>query len=452
MSRIPIRARLALAFAVAMLVVLSAAALFVYLRVRADLNDSVTASVEARVEVLDQRLERAGGRLDSGPEPLDPEESFAQVLSVDGRLLDGTANVGEPALPPEALKRAASGQVVLDGDVDGIEGGARIVARPSSERPGSVILVAGQSLEDRDETLEQLVVTFAIGGPVAAALAALLGYLLASRGLAPVEAMRRRAAEVSLAGSGVMPLPAAHDEVRRLGETLNEMLSRMRASFERERRFVADAGHELRTPVAVLKAEIEAAIKSGSYSAEVGESLHAALDECDHLAQVTEDLLVVARSGTGELPLHVEPVPARALLDDVRRRFGVRRDRSRRPIEAVMDDDFELRADPLRLRQALGNLVDNALRHGSGEITLTARNGAGGSELTVADEGPGFPPELVGSAFDRFTRGDVTRTRGGAGLGLAIVKMIAQAHGGDAEIVPGPSGVVLVRIPRDSAA
>lgn len=436
------------AFAAAMLLVLAGAALFVYVRVRAELNESVTASAQARADALVARLDGPRGGFDSSGPLLDPEETFAQVLSPDGRLLDGIGGAGEPALAPSTLERAAAGAVVLDEKVEGIEGTARVVARPSSQARGSPIVVAGQSLDDRDETLAGLLATFAIGGPVAAALASLLGYLLAAAGLAPVEAMRRRATEVSLEREDALPLPAANDELRRLGETLNEMLERLHRSFERERRFVADASHELRTPVAVLKTEVEAALQAGAHAPEVGESLRGALEECDHLAQLAEDLLVVARAGEGELPLRTEPVRAGTLLEDVRSRFSVRARQEQRQIDVEAPEDLELCVDPLRMRQALGNLVDNALRHGVGEILVTARRTEGDVELMVTDAGPGFSPELRRRAFDRFTRGDAARTGGGAGLGLAIVRTIAQAHGGEAEVLPGDGGRVRVRLPR----
>ena len=242
------------------------------------------------------------------------------------------------------------------------------------------VVVVGQSLGDRDETLSGLVTSFAVGGPIAVLVASLLGYGLATAGLRPVEAMRRRAREVSLSnGDDRLPLPAAHDEIRRLGETLNEMLERLRGSFERERRFVADASHELRTPVAVIKTELEGALRSGGNDPAVTAALSAAVEECDHLAQLAEDLLVVARSGEGELPLRREPVDAGELLERVRDRFADRADRAGRGIRLEGDQAVRLDADPLRLQQALGNLVDNALRYGAGDIVLRSRRPTTGS-------------------------------------------------------------------------
>jgi two-component system, OmpR family, sensor kinase len=281
---------------------------------------------------------------------------------------------------------------------------------------------------------------------VAVLLASVFGYLLASAGLRPVEAMRRRAREISLEQPGErLPLPAARDEVHRLGETLNEMLDRLRRSFERERRFVADAGHELRTPVAVIRAELEAMLRAGGHDPDVREALVAALEECDHLEQIAEDLLVLARAAEGELPLRQAPVDVGPLLEGVRARFEDRARERRREIAVEVTDGLWVEADELRLRQALGNLVDNALRHGDGAIELRSRPSEtdGGVELEVSDRGPGFAPELAGRAFERFARGDAARTRGGTGLGLAIVRAIAEAHGGRAEIVDGAPGATV---------
>jgi signal transduction histidine kinase len=443
-SRLPIRARLTAAFALAMVVVLAAAGLFVYLRLKDDLNEAVDAGLEARGTAVAGSGDASAGAAE------DAEEGFAQVMTRSGEVMDAVGGAGDAALTgAEVARAAAGGTVMVERDVPGIEGPARILAGPVTADAGPAgdaadsatelaVYAVGQSLDDRDETLSGLAASFAVGGPIAVLLASLFGYLLASAGLRPVDAMRRRAGEISLTHDGErLPLPAAHDEVRRLGETLNEMLDRLRRSFERERRFVADASHELRTPVAVIRAELDAALRAGGHDEQVREALVAALEECDHLAQLAEDLLVVARAAEGELPMRRETVEVRPLLEGVRVRFGDRAREHGRGLRVDGGDGLRLDADEFRLRQALGNLVDNALRHGAGEIVLRARPGAtdGAVELEVADHGPGFDPDLASRAFERFTRGDAARTRGGTGLGLAIVRAIAEAHGGRAEIV-----------------
>ena len=316
MSRVPIRVRLTAAFALAMALVLAGAGLFVYVRLKSDLDESVTAGLAARAAaVLAANSSAAGAAGDS-------EEGFAQRLAPDGRVLDSAGGVRGEVLSRAELRRVAAGEPLLvERDLPGVEATARVLARAN----GSELVVVGQSLDDRDETLGNLVASFAIGGPVAVVVASLLGYALAAAGLRPVEAMRRRAQDVSLSRRNEkLPLPAAHDEIRRLGQTLNEMLDRLRRSFERERRFVADASHELRTPLAVIKTELEGALRAGNHDPQVREALLACLEECDHLTQLAEDLLIIARAGDGKLPIRPEPLELRALLDRVAARFADR--------------------------------------------------------------------------------------------------------------------------------
>ena len=437
MSRLPIRVRLTAAFALAMVLVLAGAGLFVYLRLQEDLDDNLHAALDTRARAVSASGSAGAGAAEEG------EEGFAQLVARDGRVLDTSGGLQGAALSSAELERARSNDVVIDKRLPGIEGTARVLARPADQPPGAVVAV-GQSLADRDETLSGLATSFAVGGPIAVLLASIAGYLLAATGLRPVEAMRRRARQVSLSRAGErLPLPAAHDEIRRLGETLNEMLDRLQRSFERERRFVADAGHELRTPVAIVKTELEGAMRTGDYGPQVREALAAAIEECDRLAQLAEDLLVVARSAEGELPVRPEELPVRTLLEDVRARFADRATQRHRSISVEVEDGLRLKGDPLRVRQALGNLVDNALRHGDGEIVLRSRRANTGVELEVSDQGAGFEPAIADRAFERFARGDEARTSGGAGLGMAIVRAVAEAHGGRAEIVPGGDGATV---------
>jgi two-component system, OmpR family, sensor kinase len=455
-SRLPIRARLTAAFAVAMLLVLVGAALFVYLRHRADLTETIDHGLDRRSDDVAALIRRSGtdaaergdGRL------TDPEDAFVQLLTSDGSRVQGTRAVAAPALSPEDADAASGEAMRFEANVPGIEGDARLLARPVTADGRTLVLVVGVSLADREETLSSLRKSFLIGVPIAVLLASAIGYWLATAGLAPVEAIRRRARRVSLTQGGErLPLPDAQDEIRRLGETLNEMLARLEESFQRERRFVADASHELRTPLAVLKAELEAALRIAGDDPEVRESLVAALEETDHLAQLAEDLLLIARAADGRLPVKPERLQVRELLERTRQRFADRADEQRREIRVDVPDDSGVWADPLRARQALGNLVDNALRHGGGEIRLSGRRAGEAVEIDIADEGHGFPPELAPRAFERFARDGTDPGRSGAGLGLAIVRAIAEAHGGTAAIVDSNSGAtVRLRFPARPAA
>jgi signal transduction histidine kinase len=449
LRRLPIRVRLTAAFAVAMLLVLVAAALFVYVRQRADLTEAIDHGLERRSDDVAAVIHRSGpsiAKADNG-RLTDPEDTFLQVLTPEGRLVGGSRVVPSAALSRGEARQVSGGAAVFEHELPGIEGTARMLGRPLTVGRRSLVLVVGISLADRDETLSGLARSFLIGVPVAVLLASVIGYWLATAGLAPVEAMRQRAKRVSLGSGGErLPLPAAQDEIRRLGETLNEMLARLEESFQRERQFVTDASHELRTPLAVLKAELEAAIRIGDYDAEARESLRVALEEADHLAQLAEDLLLIARAADGRLPVRREQVDVGELLERTRQRFTDRARQQARRIRVDAPEDESLSVDPLRARQALGNLVDNALRHGGGEIRLSARRSGDGIEIDVSDDGPGFAAELEPHVFERFTSGDGNRTRSGAGLGLAIVRAIAEAHGATAMIVDTNSAGATVRL------
>jgi two-component system OmpR family sensor kinase len=435
-----------------MLLVLVGTALFVYLRLRADLDESINAGLQTRAAAIASSA--TGVRTPSaGAGGGQAEESFDAVLAADGRVLDATGGVRERVLSAEELRRATREPLTLERRVAGIEGTTRILARPLHGRSAASVVVVGQSLDDRNVALDGLITSFVVGGLVAIVLASLLGYALASAGFAPIEAMRSRAAEVSLKdGDERLPLPAAHDEVRRLGETLNDMLDRLRRSFDRERRFVADASHELRTPVAVVKTELEGALRTGDYGPGVRAALVAAVEECDHLAQLAEDLLVIARAGEGELAVRRETLGVRPLLEGVGERFADRARERGRTLRVDVPNGLRVSADALRLNQALGNLVDNALRYGDGDVVLAARAADGGVELEASDEGPGFAADIAGRAFERFARGDGARTRGGTGLGMAIVRAVAEAHGGWAAIVPGDGATVRLWLPEEPRA
>jgi len=445
--RLSIRARLTIAFSVALMLVLIAGAVFVYARVDAALTESVDESLQARIEALRGLV--AGSPSRSAPKlrtALDSEDNFSQILAEDGRLLSSTLPTGSgTALDPGQAAQAAQAPLLLPGaSIAGVDGEARVLAAPANER--ALVVVAGSANQDRSETLSQLTAAFAVGAPIALLLAATAGYLLARRALHPVEAMRARADGISGEGSDErLPLPPADDELRALAVTLNSMLERLEAALEREKAFVADASHELRTPLSVLKAELELAEHGARSPEELRAAIRSALVEVDRLARLADDLLVAARADRGQIPIRREPVEVEQLLGRVINRFDRQAAGGGRRIELSADPGLRATIDPLRAEQAVGNLIDNALRHGSGTVTVAARTGSDRELLIeVGDQGDGFSPGFRERAFERFSRADAGRTSGGAGLGLSIVAAIARAHGGSAEIIPGPPPVVQV--------
>ena len=428
MSRLPIRTRLTLVFTVAMAVVLAAMSIFVYSLVASDLSAALDRELRSRAQDLSVLVERNGSLEGAGSPFIEHGETFAELLAPDGRVLDATPTIGTFRLLNDAeLERAAAGPIFVNREsVPGLDEPARMLAVPLERDGRRLVLVAGATRENRSETLSSLRDAFLIGGTVALLLSALGGYLLAGAALRPIEAMRRRAAEISATSLHErLPVAPTNDEVARLGETLNAMLGRLEDGLERERRFVADASHELRTPLALLRTELELARRRPRTPDELRLALDSAAAEVDRLSRLAEDLLVLARADEGRLALRREPIAVHDLLETVARRFGTQ-------IDVAAPDGETIVGDRLRLEQALGNLVDNAQRHGGGTIRLEAERKDGRMELRVADDGNGFPAALLPHAFDRFTRGDEARAGGGAGLGLALVDAVARAHGGTA--------------------
>ena len=456
MSRLPIKLRVTLAFAAVMAVVFVAVGLFLYLQLGDSLDDSIDNGLRSRAGDAVALVQGSGGGIQRGAREslIESDESFAQVLSADGGVLDSTPQLqGEAVLSPAEAEQASEGAAFFEHPPPpGVEGPVRLLATPASSGSGTVVVVVGSSLGDRDEALASLARLLLIGGPIALLLASLVGYAALAVALRPVEAMRSRAEEISAADPDErLPVAPGDDELTRLGSTLNEMLGRLEAAMERERRFVDDASHELRTPLALHKTELELALRYAKDEDELRAAIGSAVGEIDRLVQLAEDLLVVARSQEKELALSVEPVEASALFETVTQRFRSRAAEEGRTVAAAEGGDVVVRGDRLRLEQALTSVVDNALRHGGGDVRMWARSNGASAELHVADDGPGFPPGYLPHAFERFTRADTGRAGAGSGLGLAIVDTIARAHGGSAHAANGPGGGANVWIEVPSA-
>jgi two-component system, OmpR family, sensor kinase len=450
-SRLPIRIRLTLPFAVVMAAVLAAMGIVLYLRVGSALLANVDQNLNAQVAEATQHARE--GRRQLLDRDVSDGPTVAQVQQADGRVVESSPAGLRPIIPASLRAAAVQGtRVRTTTDLARLRGGWRTIAVPVHVRGGDGVLVIARSLAAREETLDRLGREFLLAAPAALLLAILAGYGLAAAALRPVEAMRRRAAAVTAESPGRrLPVPPAHDEIAALAVTLNDMLDRLEASFEHERQFVADASHELRTPLALLRAELELALRRPRRRQEYVEAIRSAAEETERLSRLAEDLLLIARGDEGRLPIRREELNGRELLDRVRLRFAVRAAELERALTVVDGSDVTFEADPVRLEQALGNLVDNAFVHASGAVQLRASRTNGVVELHVADAGAGLPEGFADRAFDRFSRPDDAREGGGAGLGLAIVDLIARAHGGVARVATAPGGGadVCITIPVD---
>ncbi len=443
MNRLPIRLRLTLVFALAMAVVLLLAGWLVYSRVSHNLDKALDDQLRTRAQDVSALVSRADALKSTQGTLVEHGESFAELLSASGSIVDATTFAQDkPLLPPSDLARALRGPIFLDrSSAPGLDEPARMLAVPVQRGRTRLVLVVGTTRENRAETLRGLRNGILIGGPLALILASLAGYALAGAALRPIEVMRRRAADISASSlDDRLPVPPSGDEVSRLGETLNQMLARIGDGLARERRFVADASHELRTPLALLKTELELALRRSRSPEELEEAIRSAAQDTERLARIADDLLLLARAEQGRVPLRREPVDVADILETVAGRFKSRAESERRELSVTADDDpLVVSADRSLLEQALANMVDNAFTHGAGRVTLTADQRNGSAELHVLDEGTGFPADFLHHAFERFSRGQKT-TADGSGLGLAIVETIAEAHDGRAGAANAPGG------------
>jgi two-component system OmpR family sensor kinase len=393
MSRIPVRLRLTLGFAAGMAIVLAVLGFLLYTRMESALDASIDRNLRSRADDVAALMRFGGTGLPQDSDRLSQKgQTFAQVLDRSATIVDSTAELNnEPLLRPADVARAQGGAFSLDRPVPGTDEIGRLFVLPVDLDGRRLVVVVGESLEAKGDALENLLTLLLIGGPLLLVLSSVAAYVLAGRALRPVS-----------------------------------------AALDRERRFVADASHELRTPLAALRTELELALRRERSREELEAALRSAAEETDRLSQLAQDLLVLARADEGRLPVRREHLTAADLLGGVRERFARRADEAGRPLDVLVEDGLAVNVDRLRVEQALGNLVENALRHGRGRIVLEARAANGRVELHVQDEGEGFPPGFLGSAFEPFSRSDSARSSQGAGLGLAIVEVIARAHGGAA--------------------
>jgi len=431
-TRLPIRVRLTAVFVAVMGAVLLVIGLFLYYRTEHNLDTAINQALRARQGGL-QAFTSSAAR---GPRIIPPGERFAQVLSVDGRVLDSRPPSTVPLLSAAEVRHASSATVAIERHER-----SRYLAGPARLQGRRVVVLAATALAERERALEGLGGALLIGLPLALLLAAGVAYAVAAGALSPVESIRRRAAGISRAGPAAgIPVPPADDEVRRLVLTLNDMLARLALAAEHERSFVANASHELRTPLAALNAELDLALCPGRTADELRSAVVNAKTDCDRLIRLAAGLLDL--EGADALS-----TPARDQIDvdDLCREVAADFARAVEPGRTltVVPSGLTVVGDEMAIGRAVRNMIENAFIHGAGSITV-------GSDLEpaqphvrlwVCDEGR-LDPELVeGEAFERFARGPGTAWRPGAGLGLALVRVVAESHGGSATLEPTASGV-----------
>ena len=424
--RLPIRTRLTIVFTGVTAFVLFVAAASLILGFRRELNRAV-----------DERLIEEALGLSADPQSaiaaLSGDDLVAQLQHRDGTVLASSQNLAGtwieyPASVLSCERPFFERDVSIAGEVTHTRLHAMCAKDPST------ILVVGQDVDDQREAVARLTGLVAIGGPLLLAAMAGLGWVLAGAALRPVGRLREEASAISSSEPDRrLPVPDTGDELQRLAETLNGMLDRLHEALDRERRFVDEASHELRTPLGILLAEVELARKQARSPEELADALASIEQETDRLRRLTQDLLVLARSDRGRLPVHREDVDVSALIDRVVTEFEEQAGRAGVRVRGGTGN-VHARVDADRLRQAIENLVDNAIRYAGngGTVEVAVEQEDGRLRVSVTDSGPGFGDTILDRAFEPFARVDGDRAGEGAGLGLAIVRAVAEAHGGSA--------------------
>ncbi len=462
-----LRTRIAAAAAGAVAVVVLVAAAAIYFGVRAELRSEVDSSLRDRAALFEQLAggPRSGPAPDEGgraiggqraappgaqgsprgvvpaprPEPFGGPEGVAQIVVPSGRVLRRPGS--DEAIPVDARAREiaarGSGEYLTDTTVNGTH--LRVLTRGAGH-VGAVQLA--RPLDEVDRQLDRVVLVLLLVGAAGVALGAALGALVARTALSPVASFTRRTEELAADGDTSQRIHTERtDELGRLARTFNTTLDALERSVEAQRHLVADASHELRTPIASLRANIQTLEQSDQLPEAERDSLRAdILLELDELTSLVADIVELAR-GTkpGEL---VDDVRVDEIVDQVAARA-----RARAPDGVTLDVATEptlVRGEPERIQRAISNLVDNALKWSpqGGRVEIELADGG----LSVRDHGPGFAEGDLPHVFERFYRADSARALPGSGLGLAIVRQAAEAHGGEVQAANAAGGGALLRV------
>ena len=429
-----VRLRVTLAAAGLVAVGLTAASFALVRSVHDNLEGEIRRTNQSQLALVAQQLAR--GRDPSQVNlPLDPGAGGPPIIELrgPGGQREDLNPRRAPTAPPPPLP---GGQAVRD-------------QQTIATQQGQITLVAQRSLGEVNRTVDSVTAALFLGVPALVAAIAALAWYLAGRALRPVESIRAEAAAITATTMHRrVPEPETRDEVGRLAQTMNAMLDRLEDSSTRQRQFISDASHELRSPVAAIRAQLEVALRRGG-DADWPQVARRVLDEDSRLEVAVGELLELARIEEGA-DIHAVDVD----LDDVVLEEATR-------VRAVAIDTSQVSAgrvagDARQLARLVRNLLDNAAAHARSRVTVGVTATRDEARLVVDDDGPGVPPEERERVFERFTRLDEGRGRdgGGAGLGLAMVRAIAERHGGTVEVGDAPIGGArfLVRLPAGDVA
>ena len=353
---------------------------------------NVDTQLATQAAQASQYVTPSTGAVPSPSGPTRPPEYVVQLIDQTGQVR-ATSSEAEhgPILNATQLAEARNGRIRVTVDQEGEQ--LRLLAEPFVSRPGWVV-VAGASLETYHATMHRVQLELVIGGIVFVVAAALGAFGLATAALRPVERLRREVSDIARhQASGTLAVPATRDEIAALAQTMNDLLRSIQSALARERNLIADASHELRTPFAVLQGELELAARPGRSQEELQDTLGRVSEEVSRLWRLADDLLLLSRSDQGHLTVHRHHTHIKEILDESAAHGGERARALDVTIGADVLDGLSWDVDQRRIRQAIDNLVDNALRFATpgSEIRLEARTEGNDLVLSVSDDGPVSP-------------------------------------------------------------
>jgi heavy metal sensor kinase len=454
-NRQSLRLRFAVSFSLVTTLILLTLLPFVYSLIRRQMTADIDGQLRIDWALIEAHLESDGNggiqwRKSSPATPQSPgyANSWFDVWDRERSLLKHWPEHAAGALlPPPPI--ADQGHFVSVSLSDG---------RPARTYQMHAVIDAQPTLLRvfRDEsahraTLRRIVLGLSMGMPIAVLLAAWAGHAMAGRALRPVGEMAAAARRITSDSlESRLPNPNPHDELGQLATVLNDTLHRLESSFDALKRFTADASHELRTPLTALRSVGEAALREAKSPEEWRETIGSMLEEAQRLHDLADTLLLLARAGSGRMPVHRENVVIDSLIRDACERLDVLALEKNQRIEITNLSLLSLQVDPVLLRQVLTNLLHNAIRYSPPDSLIRVMAGRRGSEafIEITDQGPGIPIEHREKIFDRFHRIDKARSRtdGGTGLGLAIAKLFVEQHGGRIELDCPASGGSVFRV------
>jgi heavy metal sensor kinase len=457
---LPIRARLTVWYAAVLAVVVVVLGAFLVVRLRSDLQAAVDRDVRQGAAMIARgyAARGTGEFLEVAETALPSGGSAAQVLDAEGRvvLTYGDVVSARQMVPVSVRAAAVAGRPALLTVRLGDSGQRfRAMAVPVRRLGRRQVVVAAETLANVERSVDRVIVLLLFAGPAALAATALGGWWLARKALLPVERMISQAEDIGIDRLDErIAVPRAQDEIGHLAVTLNAMLDRLERGVDFQHRLIADASHELRSPLAVMRAELDVTLRGEELTRNARAVLESVREEVGRMGRTVANLLTLAEADEGRLGLLSRRVGMRDAIEAAARPLQPLADAKHLQLD-LSGAACQTQADPQRLHQAISNFIENAIKYAypGGRVRVTSWCSAEEVGVTVADEGPGIPAEACAHIFDRFYRVDGSRGRdnGGSGLGLAICREIAGAHGGRVSVVSeeGAGSAFTLALPRD---